>query len=81
MTFYANKEISRKSSPGDENEPLAALERTFFVSEVSRLLTKIAVSIRVIDDQMEKLAKSDEARSDMRQCAHEWSVMQFLSRN
>ena len=60
--FFANKEIARRSDPDDPEAPLKALERRFFEGEVSRLLIEIAVAIRVLDDQMKRLHKADEAR-------------------
>lgn len=60
--FFADKEISRRSDPSNENDPLKSLERMFFESEASSLLLEIAIAIRVLDDQMRKLPESDKDR-------------------
>lgn len=60
--FFANKEIARRSDPDDKNAPLSSLEERFFVGEASRLLIEVAISIRVIDDQMQKLPGNDATR-------------------
>ena len=57
--FFANKEISRRSDPTDENAPLSSLDKMFFVRESSRLLIEVAILIRVIDDQMKLADKND----------------------
>jgi hypothetical protein len=54
-TFFANKEIARRSDPDDPYAPLALLEKRFFEAKISRLLIEIAASLRVMDDQMTKL--------------------------
>jgi hypothetical protein len=61
-TFFANKEISRKSDPLDMNAPLASLEKRFFEAKVSRLLIEIAASLRVMGDQMNKLPITEPQR-------------------
>jgi hypothetical protein len=57
--FYANKEIARSTDP-ESRDGIAKLEDKFFFSEMSKLLIEIAISIRVLDDQMKGLPdKSD----------------------
>lgn len=53
--FYANKEIAQKADPEDENDPIHRLEKKYFYSETSKLLLELAISLRVLDDQMAKL--------------------------
>jgi len=57
--FFADIEISRRSDPNDKNFSLKSLEEIFFEVEASRLLLEIAIAVRVIDDQMNKLSKTD----------------------
>lgn len=61
-TFFANKEIMRRSHPRDKDAPLSSLENMFFVREASQLLIEIAGSIRVLDDQMRNLSEDDTRR-------------------
>ena len=61
--FYANKEIARLSDPmGDYPDPAVHLERAFFAKEVTRLLLAVAIGVRTLDDQMERLPSSDPDR-------------------
>jgi hypothetical protein len=62
--FFANKEIARRSAPGDDGAPLRRLERRFFEGEASRLLIEVAVAVRVLDDQARRLPAGDERRLD-----------------
>ena len=61
-TFFANKEIARRSDPGDENAPLSTLESMFSEREASQLLLELAIGIRVLDDQMGMLSSDAEER-------------------
>jgi hypothetical protein len=61
-TFFANKEIARRSDPHDPSAPLTSLENLFFTAEASRLLLEIAISIRVLDDQMSNTSTNDAKR-------------------
>lgn len=60
--FYANKEIARLSDPEDRSDPASQLQSTFFAREMTQLLLNIAIGIRVLDDQMNNLAKADPMR-------------------
>jgi len=62
--FYANKEISRNTDPGNRNSGIAKLEDSFFFSEFSRLLIEIAISIRVLDDQMMSLSEESTIKKN-----------------
>lgn len=57
-TFFANKEIARRSNPNGAYT-LTELEHRFFETKVSRLLIEIAVYIRVYDDQMRKIPATE----------------------
>ena len=59
--FYANKEIARSTNP-ESRDGIAKLEDKFFFSEMSKLLIEIAISIRVLDDQMKVLPESSEIK-------------------
>ncbi len=60
--FFANKEISRRSNPENESDTLKLLEKLFFEANASRLLLEVAISVRVLDDQMSRLPKADERK-------------------
>lgn len=60
--FFANKEISRRSTPDEVGSPLQSLERRFFEGEASRLLLEIAIAVRVLDDQAHRLPHGDPRR-------------------
>jgi hypothetical protein len=60
--FFADKEITRRSNPDDNNAPLKSLENMFFASEATKVLLELAVSIRVFDDQIKKLPKNQAER-------------------
>ena len=60
--FFANKEIARRSDP-DAPSAVAKLEQHFFKREMSHLLLQIAISLRVMDDQMRALPEKDAKRS------------------
>ncbi|MGN8037833.1 hypothetical protein ACTJJ0_22265 [Chitinophaga sp. 22321] len=62
--FFAEKEISRRSSPGKQDAPLRSLESMFFESETSKLLLEIAIAVRVVDEQMNKLPSGDPVRAE-----------------
>lgn len=62
--FFADKEISRKSNPDDVQDPLKSLKNLFFYSKASRLLIELAVSLRVIDDQMRALPDEDQSKHE-----------------
>jgi hypothetical protein len=57
--FFTNKEIARQADPASPDDPLSLLEQHFFASEVTKLLLDIAISIRVLDDQMNRLPSGD----------------------
>lgn len=59
--FYANQEIARSTDP-ELRDGVAKLEDKFFFSEMSKLLIEIAISIRVLDDQMKGLPESNEIK-------------------
>lgn len=59
--FYANKEIARSTDP-ESRDGIAKLEDKFFFSEMSKLLIEIAISIRVLDDQMKGLPDKSEIK-------------------
>jgi len=61
--FHANKEIARRSDPTHEYPDAAAqLERKFFPREMSRLLLSIAIGLRTLDDQMNRLSVDSPER-------------------
>jgi hypothetical protein len=60
--FYANKEIARSIDP-EERDGVAKLEDKYFFSEMSKLLIEIAISIRVLDDQMKSLPPESEIKT------------------
>jgi len=60
--FYANKEIARSSDPEERQDNVAKLEEKYFFSEISKLLIDIAISIRILDDQMKSLPTDSELR-------------------
>jgi hypothetical protein len=59
--FYANKEIARSTDP-EARDGIATLEDKFFFTEMSKLLIEIAISIRILDDQMKSLPSNSEAK-------------------
>ncbi|MBO1924581.1 hypothetical protein [Thiomicrorhabdus sp. 6S3-12] len=61
--FYANKEIARHCDPDTRDDAIAKLEDNYFFREISRLLLEVAISIRVLDDQMKCLPNGSELRS------------------
>lgn len=61
--FYANKEISRHTDPDTRDDAIAKLEDHYFFREMSRLLLEVAISTRVLDDQMKKLWEESELRA------------------
>lgn len=60
--FYANKKIARCSDPESGGDGIAKLEERYFFSEISKLLIGIAISLRVLDDQMKSLPQHSEIR-------------------
>ncbi|NOU51293.1 hypothetical protein HG263_12220 [Pseudoalteromonas sp. JBTF-M23] len=60
--FYANKEIARSVDPDNRDDPFAKLEDCYFHREMSKLLIDIAISLRILDDQM---SKADEASDEV----------------
>lgn len=60
--FYANKEISRLSDPNRRDDAASQLERSYFGHEVSQLLIGIAISLRVLDDQMRSMPPESDER-------------------
>jgi hypothetical protein len=60
--FLANKEIARQADPANRDDPLTLLEKRFFTSEVTKLLLNIAISLRVLDDQMNALPNDSPQR-------------------
>lgn len=61
--FYANKEISRHTDPDTRDDAIAILEDNYFFREISKLLLEVAISVRVLDDQMKTLEKNSEIRT------------------
>lgn len=61
--FYANKEIARHTDPDTRDDAIAKLEDNYFFREISRLLLEVAISVRVIDDQMKKLNAISKIRA------------------
>lgn len=61
--FYANKEISRTTTPEKRTENLAKLEDTYFFTEISKLLIDIAISVRVLDNQMKSLNINNQIKT------------------
>lgn len=61
--FYANKEIARLSDPDSRDDPASSLERKYFAREMTKLLLSIAISLRVLDDQMNALSEEDERKT------------------
>lgn len=60
--YFSNKELLRRIDTASIDSPLTLLRARFFEAKISRLLIEIAASLRVMDDQMEKLPKGDEIR-------------------
>ena len=60
--FYANKEIARHTAPDTRDDAIAKLEDDHFFHEMSRLLLEVAISVRVLDDQMKRLKERSEIR-------------------
>lgn len=60
--FYSNKEVSRTRNTNHVTSGIEELESNFFFKEVSRLLIQIAISIRVLDDQMKSLDSTSEVK-------------------
>lgn len=58
--FYTNKEIARRTEPKTKSNPIARLEKKFFFREMSRLIISIAISVRIIDDQMKSLGNESQ---------------------
>jgi hypothetical protein len=79
--FYANKEISRHTDPDTRDDAIAKLEDNYFFREMSRLLLEVAVSVRVLDDQMKKLKEASEIRASydaaMEKVNRRYSCMMF----
>ncbi len=73
--FYANKEISRNSDPDDRDDAIAIMEDSYFFREMSRLLLEIAISVRVLDDQMKTLENESELKQTY------LSAMQHVNEN
>lgn len=69
--FYANREIARRSDPVKEFPDAAAkLEDDYFARELTRLLLSIAIALRTLDDQIQGLPESDEARAKYMAARH-----------
>jgi hypothetical protein len=61
--FYANKEIARQSDPVNHYpDPARSLELRYFPRELTRLLLSIAIAVRTLDDQMERLPRGSADR-------------------
>ncbi len=60
--FYANKEIARNTDPDSRDDSIAKLEDNYFFREISLLLLEVAISVRVLDDQMKTISKESEIR-------------------
>jgi hypothetical protein len=60
--FYANKEISRQADPAGDGTSISGLQKEYFPREMTRLLLNIAISLRVLDDQMWALPAANEER-------------------
>ena len=61
--FYANKEIARNADPENRDTGIAKLEDSYFFSEFSKLLIEIAISLRVLDDQVKSLTDGSEIKA------------------
>ena len=83
--FYANKEISRHTDPDTRDDAIATLEDNYFFREMSRLLLEVAISVRVLDDQMKKVNETSEIRINydtaMEQVNHRYNCMMFDNMN
>lgn len=76
--FYANKEIARQSDPVNHfPDPALLLERRYFPRELTRLLLSIAIAVRTLDDQMERLPPEDIDRKSY-MFAREYANRQHL---
>ncbi len=81
--FYANMEIARLSDPEDRSDSASQLQSTFFAREMTQLLLNIAIRVRVLDDQMNNLAKTDPMRQsyfrtrDEVNARHRYDMMLF----
>ena len=83
--FYANKEIARHSDPDTRDDSIAKLEDNYFFREISRLLLEVAISVRVLDDQMKTISNESEIRlsyeAAMRAVNHRYHCMMFEDMN
>jgi hypothetical protein len=83
--FYANKEIARHTDPDTRDDAIAKLEDNHFFREISRLLLEVAISLRVIDDQMKKLDEKSDIRSSydaaMNEVNRRYNCMMFDEMN
>lgn len=83
--FYANKEIARHTDPDTRDDAIAKLEDNYFFREMSRLLLELAISIRVLDNQMKKLKQAPEIRASynaaMKGVNRRYSCMMFDEMN
>lgn len=79
--FYANKEIARHTDPDTRDDAIAKLEDNYFFREISKLLLEVAISVRVLDDQMKKVNETSEIRihydTAMEQVNRHYSCMMF----
>ena len=60
--FAANREISQNSDPHNPSEPISCLEATFLPVEMTKLLIDIAISLRLLDDQVKNRSGDDPRR-------------------
>ena len=83
--FYANKEIARHTDPDTRDDAIAKLEDNHFFREISRLLLEVAISLRVLDDQMKKMDEKSEIRSSydaaMKEVNRRYNCMMFDEMN
>ncbi|MET0044057.1 MAG: hypothetical protein ABW100_11120, partial [Candidatus Thiodiazotropha sp. 6PLUC3] len=83
--FYANKEIARNTDPDTRDDAIAKLEDNYFFREISRLLLEVAISLRVIDDQMKTQKEPSEIKATynaaMREINRRYNCMMFDNMN
>jgi hypothetical protein len=60
--FAANREISQNSDPHNPIEPVTRLEAKFLPLEMTKLLIDVAISLRLLDDQMRSKAEDKPCR-------------------
>ncbi len=78
--FYANKEIARHTDPDTRDDAIARLKDNYFFREISRLLLEIAISLRVLDDQMKKQIKIFSRLKRQKKCETNYHMAKTLMR-